>query len=66
VEERDGGGAADNGVDPEPPPHAKYGARDARSDDRPRRQEVVVVHRRGAVVFSESDSDAEKGKGADG
>lgn len=45
VEEWDGGGAADDGVDPEPPPGPKYGAGDARAHDRPRRQEVVAVHR---------------------
>lgn len=45
MEEWDGGGAADDGVDPEPPAGSEYGAGDARAHDLPRRQEVVAVHR---------------------
>ena len=60
MEEWDGGGAADDGVDPEPPAGAEYGAGDARAHDRPRRQEVVAVHCTPVVAFS--DSGAGKGK----
>lgn len=45
VKERYGGGAADDGVDPEPPPGAKDSPSDARGHDWPRRQKVVIVHR---------------------
>ena len=58
VEEGDGGGAADDGVDPEPPPGPEDGAGDARAHDRPSRQEVVVVHRP-AVAASDSDAGAQ-------
>lgn len=58
VEEGDGGGAADDGVDPEPPPGPEDGAGDTRAHDRPRRQEVVVVHRP-AVASSDSDAGRE-------
>lgn len=61
MEEWHGGGAADDGVDPEPPACTEYGAGDARSQDRPRRQEVVAVHRPApAVTFP--DSGTGKGK----
>ena len=59
AEEGDGGGAADDGVDPEPPPGPEDGAGDARAHDRPSRQEVVVVHR---PAVAASDSDAGKGR----
>jgi hypothetical protein len=59
VDEGDGGGAADDGVDPEPPSGPEDGAGDARAHDRPRRQEVVLVH---GLAVASSDSDAGKGK----
>jgi hypothetical protein len=45
VEERDGGGAADDGVDPEPPGRAEDGAGNTRTYGCPHRWEIVVIHR---------------------